>query len=129
MKEYGYIENGYLRSRFVEDDDIASLDKVWKPVDAIDDSLLTQGDDMVVIPVPYDAGDHIAYNYITKEDTGGIRQKINRLKQALTDTDYKVLKCYEASLIGSALPYDINSVHSERQALRDKINELETRIS
>lgn len=129
MKEYGYIEDGYLRSRFVEDDEIAKLDKVWKPVDAIDDSLLTQGDDMVVIPVPYDAGDHIAYNYITKKDTGGIKQEINRLKQALTDTDYKVLKCYEASLTGNAMPYDIGMVHSERQSLRDKINELETKIS
>lgn len=129
MKEYGYIEDGYLRSRFVEDSETASLDKVWKPVDTIDDSQLTQGNGKVVVPVPYDAGDHIAYNYIEKADTGGIRQEINSLKQALTDTDYKVLKCYEASLIGETMPYDISSVHTERQALRDKINDLETKLS
>lgn len=128
MKEYGYIEGGYLRSRFVEDEEIAKLDKIYKPVEAIDESRLKQEKEVVIVPVPYDAGDRIAYSYVERPNIGGIKQEIKRLKQTLTETDYKVLKCYEASLIGGTMPYDINSVHTERQALRDKINELGTKL-
>lgn len=50
---------------------------------------------------------------------------IEDLKKQLTATDYKVIKCHEYALCGLALPYDIEALHAERQALRDKINELE----
>lgn len=51
--------------------------------------------------------------------------RINELKDELNSTDYKIIKCSECSLAGVELPYDINSLHAERQALRDEINELE----
>ncbi|MCD7851239.1 MAG: hypothetical protein LUH63_16900 [Parabacteroides sp.] len=51
--------------------------------------------------------------------------KITELTNRLNSTDYKVIKAYEASLIGGAVPYNFNQVHAERQAIRDKINELE----
>ena len=51
--------------------------------------------------------------------------EITRLKQELTDTDYKIIKCSEYNLAGLALPYDIAELHAKRQALRDRINELE----
>lgn len=51
--------------------------------------------------------------------------EIDMLKKQIATTDYKVTKCYEYSLCGLALPYDIEALHAERQALRDKINELE----
>jgi hypothetical protein len=43
----------------------------------------------------------------------------------LTATDYKVIKCYEAQLVGEPLPYDKNVIHADRQAIRDRINELQ----
>ena len=43
----------------------------------------------------------------------------------LSETDYKVIKCYEYSLIGLELPYDMEEVHAEREAIREKIRELE----
>lgn len=52
-------------------------------------------------------------------------EKIEELKTKLTDTDYKIIKCSEYQLAGKELPYDIAELHSERQALRDEINELE----
>lgn len=128
MKEYGYMEGGYLRSRFVTDEEIDNLDKIYKPVETIDESRLKHEIGIVVVPMPYDAGDRIAYNYVERLDSGGIRQEIKRLKQALTETDYKVLKCYEASLVGGTMPYDIGSVHTERQGFRDKINALEDKL-
>lgn len=50
---------------------------------------------------------------------------IDELKKKITATDYKVIKCHEYALVGKPLPYDIEALHAERQALRDRINELE----
>ena len=51
--------------------------------------------------------------------------EIAKLKAELESTDYKIIKCYEAQLVGEELPYDVVALHAERQSLRDKINELE----
>lgn len=50
---------------------------------------------------------------------------IEQLKQHLSDTDYRVIKCSECQLAGLPLPYDIEQLHAERQAIRDQIAELE----
>lgn len=50
---------------------------------------------------------------------------IRRLKEKLSATDYKVIKCSECQLIGEPMPYDIAELHAERQAIRDEINKLE----
>ena len=54
--------------------------------------------------------------------------EIERLKSELQESDYKVIKCAEAMTIGEEMPYDVVSLHKERQALRDKINELESEV-
>ena len=53
---------------------------------------------------------------------------IESLKSELQDSDYKVIKCAEAMTIGAEMPYDVASLHTVRQALRDKINELESEV-
>ena len=53
-------------------------------------------------------------------------EQIAKLKAQLESTDYKIIKCSEAQMVGEALPYDIVALHGERQALRDRINELES---
>lgn len=53
---------------------------------------------------------------------------IESLKSELQDSDYKVIKCAEALTIGAEMPYDVESLHKERQALRDKINKLEEQL-
>lgn len=53
---------------------------------------------------------------------------IESLKSELQESDYKVIKCAEAMTIGAEMPYDVTSLHKERQALRDKINELEEQL-
>ena len=62
------------------------------------------------------------------EDKELVEDNINNLKEQLAATDYKVIKCMEASLTGEKLPYDINQLHKTRQELRDSINNLETKI-
>lgn len=52
-------------------------------------------------------------------------EAIKELKEKLASTDYKVIKCNEASLLGEKMPYDMAVVHKERQEIRDEINRLE----
>ncbi len=51
-------------------------------------------------------------------------KKIQDYLELLNDTDYKIIKCYEYSLVNLPLPYNIVELHNERQLLRNKINEL-----
>lgn len=62
------------------------------------------------------------------EDKEFIEDNINNLKEQLSATDYKVIKCMEASLIGEQLPYNIKNLHKSREELRNKINELEKQM-
>ena len=58
-------------------------------------------------------------------DTLMAKAQIEILKNRLTDSDYKVIKCQECALAGKPLPYDVEELHRERQAIRNKINELQ----
>ena len=62
------------------------------------------------------------------DDNGLLLSEIERLKSELQESDYKVIKCAEAMAFGAEMPYDVASLHKERQALRDKINELESEV-
>lgn len=62
------------------------------------------------------------------DDNGLLLSEIERLKSELQESDYKVIKCAEAMAVGAEMPYDVASLHKERQALRDKINELESEV-
>ena len=64
-----------------------------------------------------------------QENINEKNSKINELKNQISSTDYKIIKCYEYNLVGLELPYDIQELHESRQAMRDEINELETQIS
>lgn len=55
--------------------------------------------------------------------------QINDLKDRIAASDYKVIKTYEYTLIGEQTEYDMETVHAERQALRDQINTLETQLA
>lgn len=64
----------------------------------------------------------------TIEDDGVEKSKdeqIAELKEKLSATDYKVIKCAECQLLGEEMPYDVEALHAERQAIRDEINKLE----
>lgn len=150
MIEYGYInDGGYLVSRFIEEQVEKYKDKEgeiktrvisvemqieklaqhgWKPVDPIDENAMQCADGYTVRIIPYDAGNRISYQYETIYDTQKVLRKIQSLKDQLTSSDYKVIKCYEASLTRTVLPYDIDELHSQRQELRDRINELEATL-
>lgn len=52
-------------------------------------------------------------------------EQIAELKKQLAATDYQVIKCAECQLLGVEMPYDVAELHAERQAIRDRINQLE----
>lgn len=68
------------------------------------------------------------YKISIDEKQANIQMEIERLKSELQDSDYKVIKCAEAMTIGAELPYDAQALHKERQALRDRINQLEMEV-
>ena len=68
------------------------------------------------------------YKISIDEQQANIQMEIERLKSELQDSDYKVIKCAEAMCINAELPYNMTALHKERQALRDKINELESEV-
>lgn len=155
MVEYGYInENGCLTSKFLEEytekyrdeesgeikERVVSIEEQvdsligWKPVDLIDETQFECAQYYSVSFSPYDAGDRIGYIYNTIFDTKMVKEKISSLKKMLTSTDsnigdYRITKCYEASLIGLDMPYNIADLHKARQAVRDEINQLESLIT
>lgn len=56
-----------------------------------------------------------------------IRALISRLDAPTSDIgDWKVIKCYEAKLLDKELPYNLIELTHKRQAVRDRINELQT---
>lgn len=67
----------------------------------------------------------VVQSWEIKVDPVQIANQIENLKMQLESTDYMVTKCMEASLVGKPLPYDIESIHVERQTIRDEINRLE----
>lgn len=65
----------------------------------------------------------------TKEEIiASYEAEIEQLKAQLAESDYKVIKCAEAQLLGIEMPYDVEVLHSERQSLRNRINKIEEEL-
>ena len=129
---YGYIDkDGYLRS-FPEEELGTRLSEFiaagWKPVDDIDQTKVNCEEGYAVRLLAEDAGDHISIIYKKVIDTQAILTEIASLKKELADSDYKIIKNYEAEMVNEEPPYDIKLLHSERQAIRDRINKLESQM-
>lgn len=155
MVEYGSIENGYLVSKILEeynekyrDEDgeirercVSVEEQIntllglgWKPVDPVDESKLNCEENYSVHLEPYDAGNKISYQYVKRFNTRNVQKRISELKKSLTSNDsdigdYRITKCYEASLIGEDMPYNVSELHKKRQEVRDEINKLEALIT
>lgn len=98
-KEIEYVEGEYP---YIESaDDVINYDKSFSGLD-------------------------INYTFITEKERA--KREIENLKAELSSTDYKITKCSEYWLLGLEAPYDITTLHTSRQALRDRINELEAKI-
>ena len=95
--------------------------KQYAPADAVFVDKLPEGD---IADYLYQNGEYVYAPM--PEPTPLVEEQIAALKAELASTDYKIIKCSEAQLVGEELPYDVVALHAERQALRDRINELES---
>lgn len=129
-KVFVKTENGDYCERIVTiDEQIEQYEqKGWKPVDEPNFPDIHCNEFETIVDNPYDAGDRIKFNYEKKLDKTKIDYKISELKQQLVDGDYKISKCYEASMLSNDLPYDIETLHEERQSIRDEINRLKSML-
>lgn len=112
----------------VEDQVKVLSESGWKPVDMIDETKLECEDGFAIRMVAVEYEDHIGFDYEKVIDQPYYRRKIQELKDELSSSDYKVIKCYEAYLVGEPMPYNAQELHSSRQSLRDSINALEDMI-
>lgn len=90
------------------------------------------GEYEVLNPVFEDTGDAIKQTYKAVFSRQKVEEEIDKLKKQLIDTDYQVIKYYEAKITLSETPYsadEINGIIAQRQSIRDKINELQDMIN
>ena len=73
--------------------------------------------------------ERIVQKWNIKANNQYINNQVENLKHKLEESDYQIIKCYEASLLGEKLPYDIKELHAVRQQIRDEINILQKKIS
>ena len=78
-------------------------------------------------PYYIEEGDSVLQKWeVVQNDYAKISSKISTLKSELESSDYKVMKCYEATIAKSEeMPYDADELIKSRQAKRDEINRLE----
>ncbi len=69
--------------------------------------------------------EEVYQKWLESKDKQPKKEQITILKNELEESDYQIIKSYEYQLIGLEAPYDIETLHLERQAIRDKINKLE----
>ncbi len=112
----------------VEDQVKVLSESGWKPVDMIDETKLECEDGFAIRMAAVEYEDHIGFDYEKVIDQPYYRRKIQELKDELSSSDYKMIKCYEAYLVGEPMPYNAQELHSSRQSLRDSINALEDMI-
>ncbi|MDR1756127.1 MAG: hypothetical protein LBR65_04090 [Culturomica sp.] len=70
-------------------------------------------------------GGKVVQSWVVVTDPTATTKRIEELKEQLSSSDYMITKCMEAQLIGAPLPYDVDALHAERQAIRDEINRME----
>jgi len=126
-KEVLYENRKFIERVVTIEEQVSKLTQSgWKPVDEQDETAVANHtENEKVIPVPHDLGDRITYTYKKEIDKDRIARKIEQLKKDVAATDYQVRKCYECFLVDKPLPYDVEAIHSEAEAIRVKIQALE----
>ena len=126
-KIYSETENNFVETSIsIEEQLKPYLEEGWLPVDSLETSKLNSDKEYIKIKiVPYSNKDRISFRYEEYFDKKSVTNKIDILKSELDDSDYKVIKCWESSLLKKSPPYEIKEINYERQTIRDLINKLE----
>jgi hypothetical protein len=127
MKKYYYLLDEHKRIYFISETfttDYDNLKEIELEIDISEIQILNHGivDNKLVLIGP------------TEEEILEMKKGFNLgiivgLKTNLLETDYRVIKCYEASLLNEEMPYNLQELLAQRKAWRDEINALEFEIS
>ncbi|MCM1295052.1 MAG: hypothetical protein NC311_05875 [Muribaculaceae bacterium] len=85
---------------------------------------LTVVDDVITDVTPDENTPEVFYATIREKEAA-----IAEAKAKLTEGDYKVIKAYEAAILGQPAPYDMATEIQERDALRAAVNDAEDAIA
>jgi hypothetical protein len=120
-----HINSCFVDDNISEDEKLILINNGWKEVIEEEDDVDSENEYFEKIKeIIFNGVDfYLTTNLLFRRDK--CISDIDKLKQQLSDSDYKVIKNMEAQLVNEELPYDSVTLHVERQALRDKINELE----
>jgi hypothetical protein len=68
-------------------------------------------------------------NYVENNTKDKKIYLVEKLKNNLKETDYKIIKCYEAFMRQQTLPYNLEELSAQRDAWRTEINQLEEELA
>lgn len=111
---------------YIKDGQILSAKQIvikadgYQIINPTEEILLANGWEEYVAPEQTQTEDEIAEMAARQK-----QDEIEHLKERLAESDYKVIKCMEASLCGDMLPYDVYGLRDERNEWRRQINDLE----
>lgn len=84
------------------------------------DTFYLENEKIVNKTIKYDAN---ILNIIGEKES-----KIHSLKSELKNTDYQIIKCFEAFISNKNMPYDYDALENKRITWRNEINKLEEEI-
>jgi hypothetical protein len=125
--KYYYVRNDDLIITDLHED----YDRVLKEEGYVRRDILLDTDidpDMVTHEDFDSAFNFVKTKYLNRVNRIKYIERVVFLKNELSLDDYKIIKCYEAQLIGASMPYDINELINKRNLIRAQINELEAII-
>ena len=123
--DYNYLVNKLNELTDEQLDERKSLEKIISEFYEFEQKLLPDTSDVESLNIEYYLeDDKIKPQFIKVIDKQLIYQKIDNLKEELVNSDYKVIKQYEAIINNLSLPYN-SSDFEEREKIRIKIRELE----
>lgn len=75
--------------------------------------------------------ERIAKENVVKDNLEAELRALRSKLQANTSEigDWKIVKALEYQLIGQKIPYDMEKLNSDRQKVRDRINEIEAELN
>lgn len=142
MEIIGKFINGILETKVIEELNVgiseeeassrlkSLLTSGWKYIEDIDEPKRESSKEFYSVLVePIEKEKTIGFTYVERLDKRLVQNSIERLKKELSDSDYKITKSYEATLLqAKKMPYDVQALYSERQAIRDEINRLKVML-
>lgn len=86
-----------------------------------------QEDEKMILSYEFKDGKVLQIWSVSK-DVKYYNKRVQELKNELATSDYKIIKCYEASLAGETCPYDASELINRRNVIRAQINAIEAKI-